>query len=243
MTQERPPVHRHASLPSTMDEAKRLARDGAPNGTVVVAEEQNGGRGQMGHTWSSPKGGLYLSVVLRDVRDARMVTLALGNAVAEALEVAGVEPRLRWVNDVLVGGRKIAGILVEGEATGDRIDFLVAGIGINANGATEAFPADVRAGATTLEQELRCETCVPDLETLVLDSVWRWADTLRAGDTASVLEGWKSRDVTKGHRVRVTTSGGQVLEGIASGIDGSGYLLLDTPKGRETVMQGSVRFA
>jgi BirA family transcriptional regulator, biotin operon repressor / biotin---[acetyl-CoA-carboxylase] ligase len=241
--QERPPVHRHASLPSTMDEAKRLAREGAPHGTAVVAEEQTGGRGQMGHAWCSPKGGLYLSVVLRGIEDPRMVTLALGNAVAEALEVAGVEPRLKWVNDVLVGERKMAGILVEGESTGNRLEFLVAGIGINVNGTVDALPEEVRPLATTLEQELHCDTCIPDLETLVLDSIWRWADVLRAGDAASVLEGWKSRDATRGRKVKVHLPGGGTLEGTAAGIDGEGHLLVDTPQGLQAVMQGSVRFA
>ncbi|HET6398981.1 MAG TPA: biotin--[acetyl-CoA-carboxylase] ligase [Candidatus Thermoplasmatota archaeon] len=237
------PVHRYAELPSTMDEARRLAREGAPHGTVVAAGRQTAGRGQMGHAWSSPDGGLYLSVVVRDVADARMVTLALGLAVAEALEVAGVDPKLRWVNDVMVGGRKIAGILVEGEATGDRLDFLVAGIGLNANGTRDQLPPEVRDHATTLEQELACETCVPDLESLVLDSVRRWLDVAAAGDRASILEGWRSRDMAKGKPVTVTTREGERLEGVAEGIDEQGHLLLRTPEGTRTLLQGSVRLA
>src|SRR5687767_2126697 len=109
-------IERVASCPSTMDLARQKARAGAPEGTAIVAERMEAGRGTHGRAWHAPAGGLYLSFVLRGIHDPHLLTLALGNAVAEVLEVAGTDPRLKWVNDVLVDGRKIAGILVEGES-------------------------------------------------------------------------------------------------------------------------------
>lgn len=232
-------VERLATCGSTMEEALARARSGAPHGTVVVAEEQTAGHGTKGRAWHSPKGGLYLSAVLRGLRDPHLLTLALGNAVADALEVAGVEPRLKWVNDVLVEGRKLAGILVAAESTGDRIDFVVAGIGVNANGDPAAFPADLRASATTLEHELHCETCVPDLETLLLSSMQRWVDIVAQGRDEEVLAAYRARDALPGARVRILGDG--ELEGTAEGIDARGRLLVRSGGVQHAILSGTVQ--
>ncbi|MCA1819046.1 MAG: biotin--[acetyl-CoA-carboxylase] ligase [Thermoplasmatota archaeon] len=231
-------VERLASCASTMDEAKVRARKGAPHGTVVVAEEQTGGRGTQGRGWHGPKGGLYLSLVLRGIQDPHLLTLALGNAVADALEVAGVEPRLKWVNDVHVGGRKAAGILVEAESTGSRIDFVVAGIGVNVNGHADAFPPGLNA--TTLEDELACESCVPDLEALVLDKVGRWLAILADGRESEVLEAFRARDALAGAMVRVQ-SGRETTEGTAEGVDGQGRLLVREGGVQKALSGGTVQ--
>lgn len=225
-----------------MDVAREKARAGAPDGTVVVAEEMTAGRGTHGRPWLAPKGGLYLSLVLRDLgdlRDLRLLAMALGNAVADALEVAGVEPRLKWVNDVLVGGRKVAGILVEAESTGDRVDFLVAGIGVNVNGAAASLPGLERT-ATTLEEQLGCDSCIPDLETLVLDRVAAWLERLRSGARSEVVEAFRARDAVRGRRVRVAFAG-QATEGVAQGVDGEGRLLVDTGSGVAALEAGSLQ--
>jgi len=236
-------IERIASVPSTMDEARQRARAGAPDGTVVVAEEQTGGRGTHGRAWFGPRGGLYLSLVLRGLDDARLLSLALGNAVADALEVAGVEPRLKWVNDVLVGGRKVAGILVEAESTGAHLDFAVAGVGVNVNGHAADFPPEVRAVATTVEDELQCESCIPDLETLLLDRIAHWLGVLRAGRGAEVVDAYRARFALGGKRVVVTAGGHAAIEGVADGIDGQGRLLLRTGSGTQALAHGTVRLA
>lgn len=223
---------------STMDEAKRLAHEGAPHGTVVVAQRMEAGRGQHGHKWFAPEGGLYLSVIFRDLDDPRFLTLALGNAVADVLEVAGVEPRMKWVNDVLVDDRKVAGILVEAESTGGHIDFLVAGIGINVNGARDRFPADLQPVVTTVEEELGVEQCVPDLEAFLLEEIDRWVQAVRRGATGDILRVWRGRDALKGRSVRVAESGEDVT-GVAGGVDDAGHLLVETDDGPRTVAQGS----
>lgn len=238
-------IERHAKVGSTMDVAKERARAGAPHGTVVVAEEMTSGRGTKGHAWVAPPGGLYLSIVLRGLDDPHLLTLALGNAVADTLEVAGVEPRMKWVNDVHVAapgepaglGRKIAGILVEGESTGDAIDFLVAGIGVNVNGKASALKG-VESTATTLEEELQCDSCIPDLEALLLDGVGRWLERVKDGKDAEILTAFRARDALKGRRVRV--SNGEVTEGLAEGIDDVGHLLVRTAGQVRSLASGAV---
>lgn len=243
-------VERMESVPSTMDVARAKARDGAPDGTVVVAEEMTSGRGTHGRSWCAPKGGLYLSMVLREVHDPHLLTLALGNAVCDTLEVAGVEPRLKWVNDVLVPdptgatlGKKVAGILVEAESTGARLDFLVAGIGVNVNGTVDLFPDELRPLATTLEQELACASCVPDLETLLLESVEGWLTRVREGRDAEILDAARARDALKGREV-VLIDGATQMRGVAAGLDGKGRLLIRGPDGAtHAFATGTVRLA
>lgn len=241
-------VERLGTVGSTMDLARDKARAGAPDGTVLVAEEMTAGRGTKGHAWHAPKGGLYLSLVLRDLADPHLLTLALGNAVCDALEVAGVEPALKWVNDVHVRspdgvGRKIAGILVEAESTGSHVDFLVAGIGINVNGAVDAFPADLRPVATTLEAELGCESCVPDLETLLLQAVDKWVAKVREGRNDEILAGFRARDCLVGRPVFLV-EGATQMRGTAEGIDDKGWLKVRGPDGKvQAFASGSVRLA
>ncbi len=243
-------AERMDSVTSTMDVARQRARDGAPDGTVVVAEVMTAGRGTHGRAWASPRGGLYLSIVLRELPDPHLLTLALGNAVADTLEVAGVEPRLKWVNDVLVGGepggalgRKVAGILVEGEATGAHLDFLVAGIGINVNGHRDALPDEVRAIATTLEDELGCASCIPDLETLLLQAVERWVTKVREGRDAEVLAAFRARDALLGRDVLVIEDDVQ-MRGTSQGIDDRGHLVVRGPDGTvKTFQSAMVRLA
>ena len=241
-------IERHAKVGSTMDVAKERARAGAPHGTVVVADEMTGGRGQHGRPWAAPKGGLYLSLVLRGLRDPHLLTLALGNAVAETLEVAGVDARLKWVNDVHVGpagpgaplGKKIAGILVEAESTGAAFDFLVVGIGVNVNGPAAALPSGLGATATTLEDQLHCDSCIPDLEALLLDAVDRWLAKLRDGQDAEVVAAFRARDALRGRKVRVG-DGAAAIEGTADGIDDRGHLVVRTGAGVRAVASGTVQ--
>lgn len=235
-------IERHASVSSTMDLARERARAGAPDGTVVVADEMTAGRGTHGRPWHAPAGGLYLSLIVRDLADPHLLTLALGNAVADALEVAGVEPRLKWVNDVWVEGKKIAGILVEGESTGDRLDFLVAGIGINVNGHAADLPANIRAAATTLEDQLHCDSCIPDLESLLLKDIERWLGAVRGGQDGEIIAAFAARDALRGKQIHVD-DGGDGIDGVAEGIDPQGRLLVRGTRGVTAVMTGRVTLA
>lgn len=223
-------VERLEECESTQEEARRRAQAGAPDGTVVVAQRQTGGHGQHGHAWHSPPGGLYLSLVVRGLDDARLVTLAAGNGVADVLEVAGVEPQLKWVNDVLVEGRKVAGILADAESTGERIDFLVVGIGLNVEGRAADWPAPLNRTAATLEDCLGPGSCASDIEGFLLEKVGQWIERLRVGRGDEVLAAWRRRDFLRGRRVGIDPDGDVCAKvvGVARGVDDDGHLLVES---------------
>src|SRR5690606_523786 len=141
---------------STSDVAMALAGAGAPHGTVVIARAQRQGRGRLGRRWYSPPGErLYLSLLLRPALPAAAIppiTLAAGVAVAEAAAELGAAPRLKWPNDVLTAGGKLAGVLTETTSRGDRVEAAVVGVGVNVR--TAEFPPELRGVATSLAREL-----------------------------------------------------------------------------------------
>lgn len=234
-------IERLDTCDSTQDEAMARARDGAAHGTVVIASRMEDGRGQHGRGWHAPEGGLYLSVVLRDIQEAKLVTLALGVAVADVLEVAGAEPRLKWVNDVLVDDKKVAGILVEGESTGDALDFLAAGIGLNVNGDPAAWPSPLNDTATTLEAVLGAENCMEDLEAFLLESLDHRLRQL-AQRPEDVVAAWRAKDALMGREVGFDPDGDLCakLIGTAAGIDDDGRLLIDVDGERQAFSSGRV---
>ncbi len=215
-------VEHVGAVASTMDDAKQRARDGAPDGTTLVASSMTAGRGQHGRSWHAPEGGWYASIIIRDVADPRMLTLALGNAVADVLEIAGAEPRIKWVNDVYVDDRKVAGILCEAESTGDALDFIVAGIGINLNGSTDDWPDGLNALAGTLEQVLGVDTCIEDTEPFILEAIGDWVEKVRSGKHDDVIARTRQRDYLRSRQVDV-----EGTLGTAGGIDDNGHLLVD----------------
>src|SRR5439155_23352590 len=143
---------------STQHVARDLARAGAPEGTIVIAERQTAGRGRLGRQWHSPTGlNLYCSIVLRPALPPGVVpqiALVAGTAAAAAIEAeTGVRPAIKWPNDVLLGGRKIVGILVEMDSEVERVHHVIAGIGVNLNAPRASFPHDLRAKASSLFAE------------------------------------------------------------------------------------------
>jgi BirA family biotin operon repressor/biotin-[acetyl-CoA-carboxylase] ligase len=186
------------------------------------------GRGTHGRTWHAPAGGLYLSFLLRRAIDPQRLTLAIGNAVADVLEVAGAEPQLKWVNDVLVDGSKIAGILVEAESTGDTIDQLRVGIGINVNGTSAAWPQPLNEQSTTLQDVLSAEACIEDLESYLLQTIDTWLRRLET-DADAIVTAWRGRDALLGKVIGFDPDGDFCAKvmGKAAGIDDDGRLLID----------------
>ncbi len=219
------------SVGSTMDETFRLAMDGAPEGTVVCAETQSKGRGRLGRSWVSPKGkGLYFSILLRPkFAPSQMAQLTLMTAVAlsEAVErAAGVKADIKWPNDLLVGNRKLAGILTELRAEMDQVKFVVVGIGINVNAdakflVPEATSLKIETGKTLGRVALLQE---------ILRSFEAWYGRIERNGFAAVLDQWKSRAGTLKRRVRVTDAAG-VVEGIAFDLDTDGGLLIRQDSG------------
>jgi BirA family biotin operon repressor/biotin-[acetyl-CoA-carboxylase] ligase len=149
------PLHFFATLDSTNTYAARLARDGAPEGTVVIADSQSGGKGRLGRRWvSPPQVNLYLSAVLRPPVPAAVapqLNLLAAVAVADTIvQVCGLTPAIKWPNDVLVGGKKVCGILAEMQTGADALRAVVVGIGVNINAPLSAFPEELRDKASSL---------------------------------------------------------------------------------------------
>ncbi|MBF0165660.1 MAG: biotin--[acetyl-CoA-carboxylase] ligase [Magnetococcales bacterium] len=237
--------HFHACLDSTNREAMALARAGASEGTVVVADAQTGGRGRLGRRWESPAGeNLYVSVVLRPempVCEASRLTLMAGVAVVEAVREAGVSGAcLKWPNDLLVEGRKLAGILTEMSVEGERMRHVVVGIGVNVNGRAADFSPEVAARAVTMADILHRPCGRAFLLSALLAGLERWYHRLRVEGFEPVLQAWKSRAVPAGQRVRIETSG-SVCEGWLEDLDAQGFLLVRDLHGRQQrVLAGDV---
>lgn len=228
----------YASVSSTNDVGASLAERGVVEGAVVVANSQSAGRGRQGRSWASPPGaGLYVSTVLRPPRDAvRALTIAAGVAVAEGIDAAtGLHVALKWPNDVYIGERKLAGVLAE---AADAIQYVILGIGINVMPA--AYPPDVAARATSLEEELGRAVDRGLLLAECLAALARRYADLRGGRRGVVIDAWRRRAApTLGRRVRWEAAG-STLEGVAEDIDDSGALVVRTGGGTVTVAAGEV---
>ena len=245
-------VEAHDEVGSTQQRARELAREGAPHGTLVITGVQTGGRGRLGRRWGSPEGGLWMSLVLRpgiSTRVAARVTQAAAVGVAKALREMGVRAEIKWPNDLLVGGRKICGILAEssvesvpaaakkvGEGEERHVDFVVLGVGLNAN----LDPKDLgvpQDEAATLRSELGGDV---DLLAL-LDSLLSHLDFElgRIENFGTVLDDWRALNCTLGERVRVRRFG-EVLEGEALDLGPEGALLLETSDGMIELFEGEV---
>jgi len=188
-----------ASCGSTNDEAGRLARAGAKHGTVVIARAQTAGRGRMGRAWSSPENtGLYASAIVRTnlaLVDVPPITLAIGIGVCDAARAHGAPANLKWPNDVLVAGKKLAGVLVESFGSGGKPDAVIVGIGVNL--AAGQLDPELRDRATSLVGE---DVAPEDLETLrasfteaLLAHVEHWIDRYVAGGLSEIVPAWEAR--------------------------------------------------
>lgn len=234
---------------STNDVAAALAQDGVEEGTAVVAETQTAGRGRHGRVWFSPPGaGLYVSIVLRpsssyggDGRAAALLTIASGVAVAEAVRAAtGLPAEIKWPNDVLVGRRKLAGILTEAAAQGGELQFVVLGLGINLREA--AYPAELASRVTSIE----AETSRPPDRALILSEILaaigeRYAD-LRAERFDAILGAWRRLAPSLASALVEWDAPGGAVRGRAEGIDDAGRLLVRVDGRLERLIAGEVRW-
>ncbi|HXP29939.1 MAG TPA: biotin--[acetyl-CoA-carboxylase] ligase [Stellaceae bacterium] len=227
---------------STNGEAKRLAAAGAPEGTLVWAREQSAGRGRRGRAWASPAGNLYLSLVLRPDCAPRAAAqlgfaaaVAVGETCARFLPQAA-ELRYKWPNDVLLDGRKLAGILLESQSAGEaRLAWLVLGIGINLASHPEAtqYPATSLAAAGAV---VTPETMIAVLAERLLAWYERWRG---AEGFAAVRRAWLLRAHGLGSEIRVRLAQSE-LAGRFAGLDGDGGLLLDGAEGRRRIAAGEI---
>jgi len=217
----------YPSVGSTNDVAKVLAAQRAPEGTLVIAEEQTAGRGRLGRRWLAPAGtSLLLSLLFYpDLAPHQVMRLTMLCALAtvEGIRaVTGLTSRLKWPNDILIRDKKVGGILTEAGITGERLDYAVVGLGLNVNFAPSQVP-ELAALATSLSEALGRE--VPRLPLLqaILEGIEERVQRLQAG--WSPHEEWAAHLVTLGQEVRVATPWG-VEEGLAEAVDEDGALLL-----------------
>jgi BirA family biotin operon repressor/biotin-[acetyl-CoA-carboxylase] ligase len=236
-------LHTFEVVGSTNDHAKALAEDGAGHGEVVVAEAQTGGRGRRGRAWvSPPRRNAYLSVILRpDLPPARApeLTLLASVAVCDALRQAGVPAGIKWPNDLLAGGRKIAGILTELSAEADEVHWVVLGIGVNVNAGPDDFPPDLRDAATSVAIE-RGEPAPRALfVAALLTALEGWLDRHAEEGFAAVRLAWRERSDTLGREVLVQTEGRE-LAGVAEDIDAAGALLVRSGGELVRILSGDV---
>jgi BirA family biotin operon repressor/biotin-[acetyl-CoA-carboxylase] ligase len=218
----------YPSLPSTNDMAKGQARQEAKEGTVIIAEEQTAGRGRLGRGWLSPRGSIALSIVLYPpLNYLPSLIMVASLAVANSIEqVTGLKAQLKWPNDVLVNNKKVCGILIESDVRGDRVDYAVMGIGLNANLNPAQFP-QIAPLATSLSQELGRDISPRELIRSLLMEAERLYLAL-PGDW--VFQQWRDRLVTLGKSVRVS-SGEATYSGVAESVASDGSLLLRQPDG------------
>ncbi len=229
----------YPTLTSTMDVAKQETQQGAVEGTVIIADEQTGGKGRMKRTWLSPKGNISLSIILYPsvVYLPSLIMLA-SLAVVHSIEaVTGLKPQVKWPNDVLVNGRKVCGILIESDVRGEIVDYAIIGIGVNVNLRPSDFP-EISSTATSLSNELGKDVSRLSLIRHLLVEVERLYLALPTG--GSIFEEWRDSLVTLGRRVQVK-SGKTVYEGIAQSVARDGSLLLRQPDGSLTkIVAGDV---
>jgi BirA family biotin operon repressor/biotin-[acetyl-CoA-carboxylase] ligase len=223
------------TVDSTNRVAMELARRGAPEGTVVLADCQTAGRGRLQRSWQSPPGcNLYLSVILRPAippHDASQITLLAGVAVAEAISVVCSERvGIKWPNDLLIGGRKVCGILTEARTARGVIDSIVVGVGLNVNVERANFDPAHRETATSLREETGREHSREDLLFLLCERLEKWYGTFLHEGFAPVREAWLARVEMAGKRLRVLFLD-EVQEGVFAGIDRDGALLIADEQG------------
>ena len=231
-------IRRHQSLPSTMDAAAALAQSGAAHGVVVVADEQTAGRGRRGTHWASPPGaGLYFSFIVRPVASelpSPLLTLAAGVGVRSGIAaVTGFAPELKWPNDLIVGTRKLAGILAEGLAVGTPAQAVIIGVGINVK--PSAYPADVASRAASIEGELGRAV---DSEALLQSVLAHLCEALAQLDASpgDILRSWRAGSPCA-TGTRVERDG---RSGVTAGVDEGGALLVKTAAGIERIIAGEL---
>ena len=245
-------VELHEGIGSTQERARELVREGAPHGTLVISKVQTSGRGRLGRRWGSPAGGLWMSLVLRpniSTKAAARTTQTAAVGVAKALREFGVEAWIKWPNDLLVDGRKICGILAEssvesvptaakrvGLGAERPVDFVILGVGLNANVDPQDLGVPDRDVAT-LRSELGRDVDLLEWLGSLLSHLE--AELERIEDFGGILDDWRALTCTLGERVRVRRFG-EVLEGVALDLGPEGELLLRTSDGVIELFEGEI---
>jgi len=240
-------IAHHHLTDSTNIQARALARNGAPEGTLVVAEAQSAGRGRKGRSWlARPGEGILFSLILRpDMEPSRaaLITLMTAVSVAEALiRETNIDARIKWPNDILVGGKKLAGILTEMSMELDAVDYVITGLGLNVNTPAEAFADEIRDIATSVMAEASAPCSRVALLRAILSRFETHYETLSTRGPESILTRWKELSDIVGRRVRVSMMR-EEIEGVVTDINADGVLLLTNEAGESLrILSGDVTY-
>lgn len=237
--------HYYDEIGSTNAQARAMAEGGASEGAVVVAEAQSAGRGRLGRPWDSPPFvNLYLSVVLRPKLppgEVPQITLMAAVAVADALEdFIPIAPAIKWPNDILVEGKKLAGILTELSCDADRVDYVILGIGINLNYPAHEMPEAIRHRATSVLQLTGAPVSRESVLRRLIHDLDRCYGDLEVSGFPALAARWQARFGLRDRRIRVELLD-QSVSGVARGIDRDGALLLEDESGAlQRIVAGDV---
>jgi len=236
--------HYFRELDSTNNYARILAEGGAPEGEVVIAEQQTRGRGRLARSWESPPYvNLYCSVILRPALPpprAPQITLAAAVALSDAVaDFSPVPPVIKWPNDILAGGKKLAGVLTEAVSDSRKIQFVILGIGVNLNYALEAMPPEIRRRATSLALLAGQSVSREDFLRRLIQDLDRCYANLEERGFAALAPQWDLRFGLRGRAVRVEMTDGAIT-GRALGIDADGLLIVESAGERHRIVAGDV---
>lgn len=227
-------IHFFKEVDSTNDVARELAMKGAEEGTIVVAESQRSGKGRRGKKWISPSGGVWMTIILRpniEPVKAPQLTLVTGVAVAETLDQeCGLNIGIKWPNDILIGDKKVSGILTEVETKKGEVEFVLVGIGIDLNMDINIFPPNLRGGATSLKAELEREIQGAELVQRFLQRFEALYNQFNDGEFRKILTQWRKLSSTIGTYVEVHKKG-RTVYGEAVGVNKDGKLILELDDG------------
>ncbi len=226
---------------STNAEAKYLAQNGAMEGTVVLAKTQLHGRGRYDRRWESPKGGLYLSVILRPripLSATTVLPLLVSLAVAKTIQTLGIQPTIKWPNDVRIKKKKVSGILLESEAGPTYPSYVVLGVGVNLNVDVTTLPEDLSLSATSLSKELKKPVDYEQFFGVFFLFFEEYYARFLHGESEMLLREWSLWSDTLGKQVEIRTTK-ETIRGKAISIDSSGFLQLQTDAGEmKTITSG-----
>ena len=220
---------------STNTVAEFLAETGIGEGTVVISETQTKGKGRYGRKWESPKGGIWLSIILKpDISPSKasFITLATGVAVAKTLKSMGADVGIKWPNDILINNKKVSGILTEASTSFNKVDYVIVGIGIDNNFNIDILPKELQNKSTTLKNELKTNITNTELILKFLNEFEKVYELFKEEKFDDILYYWRKMSATIGRQVEIKQSHEKTLKGYAVGINKEGALILEEDDGK-----------
>ncbi|MBN1593028.1 MAG: biotin--[acetyl-CoA-carboxylase] ligase [Candidatus Coatesbacteria bacterium] len=229
---------------STNEVAKELMGDEVEEGTVVIAKQQTAGRGRYANEWFSPEGGLYFTVALRPritVRHIPLLAIAVALAIADSIELSMLSTtQIKWPNDIYVSGKKVGGVLIDTSISGEKINYALAGIGVNVSRGGEEVSPLVRKRAIWLSDLVGCAPQPTELLTAILGSFTTWYQRLQVMDLNAIIDAFNRRSLLMGREIQAQTKDG-IVSGKCTGISEQGALLLRNSNGDVLeVMEGTI---